>query len=262
MALLFLRSQYALHRIRCALGRIVIVADLEFAEQPQRDQLHAGDDEHGGEEHQRPVLRHDVAVVDELGNHHPERNAHAGGYTGHADGPEEMQRARQVPEQEPDGQEIEEDAEGARDAVVRDAAFAVHVLDRNFTDRGTMPRSESWDKAVHLAIQRHEVQQVASIGFKRSAEVVDVDAAQLGHQPVGAARGEAAQHEVVDANLAPAGNDVEAFVNFLDEQRNIVGIVLEVAIHGEHVIALRVVKSRCEGGGLAEVAPQLYDYDT
>ena len=88
---------------------------------------------------------------------------------------------------------------------------------------------------------------------------MDVDAAQLGHEPVGAARGEAAQPEIIDAILAPAADDVVALGNFFEEQRNVGGIVLQVAVHGDDVFAAGVVESSGEAGGLAKIAAQLDD---
>ena len=57
----------------------------------------------------------------------------------HAKGPEEMQRAGQISQQKTDREQIEEHAEGARNAVVRHAVFAVHVADGNLADRCAMP---------------------------------------------------------------------------------------------------------------------------
>ena len=86
---------------------------------------------------------------------------------------------------------------------------------------------------------------------------MNIDAAQFGHQPVGAARGNAAQPEIIDTILAPAADDVVALGNFLEEQRDVGGIVLQVAVHGDDVFAAGMVEAGSKAGGLAKVAAQL-----
>ena len=74
--------------------------------------------------------------------------------------------------------------------------------------------------------------------------------------------GNAAHDVVVDALLAPAADDVIASPQLFDEQGYVVGIVLQIAIHGKDVLALAVVEAGGQSGGLAKVASQLYDHDT
>ena len=90
---------------------------------------------------------------------------------------------------------------------------------------------------------------------------MDVNAGEPGHEPVGAAGGNAAHDEVVDALFAPAGDDVVAFFKPLEEAGDLVGIVLQVAVHGEDEFAGGVVEAGGERRGLAEVAAELYDED-
>ena len=115
-----------------------------------------------------------------------------------------MQRAAHVLEQKANGQQIEEDAEGAPDAVMALAPFAIQVADGNLADRGAIPTGQRGNEAVHLAIERNVLDHLAAIGLEGRAEVVNVHAGKLGHQPVGAARGNAPHDKVVDPLLAPA----------------------------------------------------------
>ncbi len=71
--------------------------------------------------------------------------------------------------------------------------------------------------------------------------------------------GNAAHDEVVNALLAPAGDDVVALFELFEEVGNVVGIVLQVAVHGENELARGVVETRRQRRGLAEVAAQLDD---
>src|SRR5450631_3872492 len=154
-----------------------------------------------------------------------------------------MQRSRKILEQEADGDEIEEDAEGTRDSVMRSATLPVYVLDWYFDDRRSIPGGQCRDEAVELSVKRNLPENFAAVGFKGGAEVVDVDAAQLGHEPVGATGRKAAQPEIVDAILAPAADDVVALGNFLEEQRDVGGVVLQVAVHGDDVFPPGMVES-------------------
>ena len=96
---------------------------------------------------------------------------------------------------------------------------------------------------MHLAVQRVLAPYVAAVGLEGGAEVVDLYPTQLSHQPIGAARGDAAHPQVVEPALAPAADDVVALGQFLQELRDIFGIVLQVAIHGDDVLALGMVEA-------------------
>jgi hypothetical protein len=114
---------------------------------------------------------------------------------------------------------------------------------------------------MHLAVERDVVYELAAVGLEGGPEVVDIDAGDAGHDPVGAARGDAAEDEIVGTVGAPAADDVVAFFEACNEVGDLVGIVLEVAVHGDEHVALGVVEASGERGGLAEVAAELDDED-
>jgi hypothetical protein len=62
--------------------------------------------------------------------------------------------------------------------------------------------------------------------------------------------------------FAPAADDVVAFFEFGEEVRDFAWVVLKIAVHGEDVVALRVIEAGGESGGLTEVAAELDDEDT
>src|SRR5437763_16644501 len=161
----------------------------------------------------------------------------------HPKGAEEVQRTGEITQQKADRKQIEKDAEGPSDAIVRNTALTVDVLDRNLADGGAMPRRQRGNEAMQLTIKRDLLDQFATISFKRGAEIVDINAAQLRHEPIGDARWNAPDHEVVDALLTPAAHDVVAFFQFFQEERDIVGIVLQVAIHRDDVLSPGIVES-------------------
>src|SRR5690348_9912249 len=107
-------------------------------------------------------------------------------------------------------------------------AFAIHIANRNLADRGAIPRCQSRNKAMQLTVQRHLVDDLPPVGFEGGAKIVNVDIAELSHQPVRATRWNASHHEVIDSLFTPSADDVVPLPQFLKEARNVVGIVLKV----------------------------------
>src|SRR5262249_7807845 len=86
---------------------------------------------------------------------------------------------------------------------------------------------------------------------------VDLDPTEPGHGPVGDARRHSAHYKVVHPLLAPPAYQVITLFQHLQEFRNIFRIVLQVAIHGDHIFALGVGEAGGQGRSLPEIAPQL-----
>src|SRR5258708_39631924 len=124
-----------------------------------------------------------------------------------------------------------------------------------------MPRRQRWNKAVHFSVKGHLLEDFAAVGLEGGSEVVNVDAAQLGHEPVGAAGRKAAQPEIVYAVLAPSADDVIPLGDFFQENRNVGGIVLQIAVHGDDVFAAGVIQSGGWTCRLAKGAAQPYNRD-
>ena len=138
--------------------------------------------------------------------------------------------------------------------------LALAVADGHLANAGAVPGGQGGNKAVQLAVERDLLYYVAAVPFERGAEVVDTDPAQLGHQPVGAARGDAAQPQVVQPALAPAADDVVSVGQLLQELGDVVGVVLQVPVHGDDELTLGMVETGGQGGSLAEIAAQLHHY--
>ena len=237
------------------------MAHLELAEEADTEHLDAGKDEDAGDDEHGTVLVEDGAVGEQLEDHEPEGDCAAGEDARGTDDAEEVQRTRHVLEQEADGEEIEEDADGAGDAVVALAGDALGVGDGDLADGGAVPGGEGGDEAVHFAVEGDVLDDFAAIGFEGGAEVVDVHAGDGGHELVCGAGGDAAQKEVVAALGAPAGDDVVALFELGEELGDLVWVVLEVAVHGEDELTPGVVEAGGEGGGLAEVTTELDNED-
>ena len=101
------------------------------------------------------------------------------------------------------------------------------------------------------------MEDLTPVSLEGSAEVVDGDAGEAGHDGVGDARGKLAEQHVVNPLRAPAGDDVVTFFKLGQEGGHFQRIVLQVAVHGEDELAFGVVEAGGQRGGLAEVAAQL-----
>ena len=56
--------------------------------------------------------------------------------------------------------------------------------------------------------------------------------------------------------LAPAAGDIVALIDLLQQRGNVLGRMLQVAIHGDDDVALGFVEAGRKRRGLPEIAPQ------
>lgn len=113
-----LGAEDAVDRVGRTARGLVVVANLHFSEEADGQHVESCEEKNGGEDHQRAVLDEEVGLVEELLLDQPSGDTESAEDAEHADSPEEVQRARQVAQQEADGDQVEEYAEGARDTVV------------------------------------------------------------------------------------------------------------------------------------------------
>jgi len=161
-----LRTEDAVDGVGGAVAGFVVVADLHLAEQADGEQVQAAEQETHGGHHQWTVSAHDRNMPQEFFRCQPNYKSAAAEHADDAQRAEEVQRARKIAEQKADRNQVEENAEGAGNAVVRNAALTVHIADGNFANRGAVPRSQSWNEAVQLAIERNLLEDLAAIGFE------------------------------------------------------------------------------------------------
>src|SRR5207253_10721552 len=128
-----------------------------------------------------------------------------------------------------------------RNSVMGIALLAGRVANGHFYNRRPVPGSQRRNEAVQLTIYRNLLENVSPIRFKGRAKIVNVHSAQLGHQPVGAARRNTAQPEIIDPLLAPAADNVVTLGNFLQKNRYVGGVVLQVEVLGDNVLVARVM---------------------
>ena len=108
---------------------------------------------------------------------------------------------------------------------------------------------------MQLAVEVQVIHDFVAEGAQGTAAVFQVDAAGLGDEPVGHARGEAA-HEVVLPVLPPAVDDIVALIQLGQQGRDVGRVVLAVGVEGNDDRAAGVVETGGEGGRLAVVAPE------
>jgi len=165
------------------------VPHLKLSEQTDAHDLNAGENEDAGDDEERAVKRHDVLAGHDLEDQEPGGHAGAGHHTESPKRAEEVQGPRHITEQEAYGEQVEEDTEGAGDAVVGLPCRAGGIGDGDLADAGAVPGGEGGDEAVHLAVEGDVLDDLAAIGFEGGAEVVDIDVAEDGHDAVGDVRG-------------------------------------------------------------------------
>src|ERR1700736_6692069 len=163
------------------------------------------------------MLAHDLGMAEEFLDQQPTRNAASAEHTQHPQGAEEVQGASEISQQKTNRDQVEKYAEGARDSIMRRSALAVDVTNWDFNDRGSVPRRQRGDETVQFPVEWDLLQNLAPIRLEGCAEIVNAHSAQLGHQPVGTARRNAAQPEVVNAALAPSADNVVALGDLFQE---------------------------------------------
>ena len=109
---------------------------------------------------------------------------------------------------------------------------------------------------MQLAVELNLLNNLAPVRLERRAEIVQRDAGELGHQPVRRAAGNLPRQPMVAPRHAPAAYQVVALLNSLQEFRNLRGIVLQVAVHGDNHFAAREVEPGLERRRLPEIPPQ------
>lgn len=66
---------------------------------------------------------------------------------------------------------------------------------------------------------------------------------------------------VIDAIFAPSARDVVALFDFFEEEGDVFGFVLKVAVEGDDDAADGFIEASGEGGGLAEIAAEADDFE-
>ncbi len=119
---------------------------------------------------------------------------------------------------------------------------------------------EHRDEAVQLAVETQAVHDLRPVGLEPAVHVVQTHAGERARNAVEEA-GKKPPRDRIAAMRLPAGDKIEALVQLGEQSRDLSGIVLQVAVDGDHGLSLSLVEAGHECGGLAEVAPESNDAD-
>ncbi len=114
---------------------------------------------------------------------------------------------------------------------------------------------------MQLAVELNFLNDLSAVGFERCSKIVQIDSRKFCHHPVGGAAGKLPHQPVVPPVVTPAAHQVEAFLDFFQKARNLFGVVLQVAVHGNDDFAARKIKSCLQRGRLPEIPPQPHQVD-
>src|SRR6202030_1452303 len=213
--------------------RFVISARTDFPKQAHGDELDSADKQRNREQQQRPVLRHDVLVIENLVAHqkHPEqKSASRARKPQHA---EKLQRPGRIIQQEFHHDQVEEHANGPPDSIIGLAGLAIRIRNRHFGDARSRGAGQRRNKAVQLAVKLDLLQNFPPVRLEGGPKIMQIDPGKLGHQPVRNAARHAAHQPVVSPLVAPAAYQIVAFFDFFKEARNLFRVMLQIAVHGD-----------------------------
>src|SRR5262249_19067079 len=153
--------------------------------QTHGDELHAADKQGNGEQQQRAVYRHYVHAASELLKREKAGQSQTQSGSSDAQQTKELQRTSGIIQQEFHDQQIEEFPNGAADAIVALAVFALPIGDGDFRDPRAGGAGQRGNEAVKLTIELNFLDDFAAIGLEGSTKIVQVQAGELGHHPIG-----------------------------------------------------------------------------
>src|SRR4051812_23415816 len=224
--------------------RLVVDAREQLSNYPRGDELHA--DQHQQHAEEKEGAAADVAAEHDLLRRQPGEDQESDAAEREAEATEGLQRSVQEAHRELDPQKVEQHPERAVDAVLRHAARARVVAHRHFDDLGADLGGERRDEAMQLAVEAQPANDVGAIHLERAAVVVQLDAGDARDHAVRHHRRQLARDGAVLPLLAPAGDhiDIRPLFEQIEEPRDVVRIILQVAVERDDDLALRRVEAR------------------
>ena len=142
-----------------------------LAEQTERDELHAGDDEQDREQHQRPARQRraeNQALPAEPREDHSAENTQQ-----NPERSENVDRPGAEHREKLDGDQVENDTDDAGEPVLRCAADAWAVVNLDFDDARTHVSGDGGNEPVHFAVESQPPRDVAAEDLEHAAVVVN-----------------------------------------------------------------------------------------
>src|SRR5438067_2238600 len=113
---------------------------------------------------------------------------------------------------------------------MRPAAHPLHIFYRDFCYGGAFEAGQRRNETVHLPVERDALQDVTAVGFEGRTKIVQRHTASARHQPIRDLRWKGTPHTILTM-LTPATDDVIALRDLVEEARNVLRLVLQIAIH-------------------------------
>ena len=152
---------------------LLVVARDHLADQAEREELHADDDEQHAEREQRPLADR---VAERTCGSSGRRAPRPDEAEQQAEPAEEVQRPVPVAAHERDGEQVEEPAQVALEPVARAAVLARAVVHRELGDAVALLVREHGDEAVQLAVEHEAVHDLGAVRLEAAVHVVQAEA--------------------------------------------------------------------------------------
>ena len=154
-------------------------------------------------------------------------------------------------------EDVEREPRQAKRRVAR-PALPRRVADVHLDDARAAGEDERLRELLLADRAEHRLDDFAAVGVERTAEVRDVDAGEAPEHPVDHPARQRPAPRVVASLTAPTG-DVRARLDRPHELRDVLRLVLEVAVHRDEDLAACAREAGLHRGVLAEVALEADD---
>ena len=114
---------------------------------------------------------------------------------------------------------------------------------------------------MHLTVEPDAFDDLGAVGFQRTAEIVKFHTRDDRDDLIGEDARDVSLERIVLPIFSPAGADFVTLVELGDDSRDVLRIVLAVAIEWNDRFTLGKIKSCHHGGRLAEIPTKVNDFD-
>ena len=239
--------------------RLVVRPDDELRHQAEQNELDSDD----AEEHrkQEKGIAVDLHILEKLLVEGERTEQPSEEDRDQAQSAEEIHGLGGKADQKLDGHQIQRNLEGPQEAVLGSSVPAGVMADRDLGYSGSRPACVDWNEPVHFSIETDMLQDFAPVTLEGASVVAEADAADPADDSIGGARWENPGQPRVLPILSPAADHIVPLVKFVQDLRNVGGIVLEIGIHGNDDPALGMIETCRQGRRLSEVASELQHQD-
>jgi molybdopterin molybdotransferase len=234
---------------------LLVLARHHLAEQSEREELEADDDEQYAEEEQRAMPDR---LTRGLQNGQVGEDDEADGAEQEAESSEQVQRPVPVPPDERHGEEVEEAAQVTLTAVAGSAVRSRAMLDGQLRDPVAAVVREHRQEAMQLSVDAEASEHLGSVCLQPAVEVVQPQSRDAARGEVEDSGQGSPQPWVAPLRL-PARDEVEALLELREQPRDLGGNVLQVGVYRHDDVAVGLGEAGGERGRLPEVAAETDD---